>query len=57
MNSDIKRHIQDTISILELTPSEANYLETCMTIAYQKGRRDQLMEIYKENKKIMKGKV
>ena len=55
MNEKLKRHIQDTIDTLNLSESQAEYLKNCMMMAYHFGERDQLIEDYENNKKIISG--
>lgn len=51
MNDKLKRHIQDTINNLQLTIAQAEYLKSCMEIAYRIGRGEALDEAIEINKK------
>lgn len=53
MTDQLKRHIQDTANTLELSKEQTEYLKNCMMMAYHFGERDQLVEDYETNKKII----
>jgi|GEM_PF-2903901 len=54
MNEKLKRHIKDTVNTLQLDPEQAEYLKSCMDIAYKLGQRDQIQEDYEMHKRFMK---
>ena len=44
MNQRLNRHIQDTADTLQLTKSQAEYLKSCMQIAFHLGERAEMEE-------------
>ncbi len=51
MDDRLNRHIQDTLNVLNLVPSEAEYLKISMMMVYKFGQRDQMEEDHENEMK------